>query len=166
MKTAICPGSFDPVTLGHIDVIERAARIFDRTVILVMQNRGKSCSFTPEERVTMLRTVTAGFPNVAVEHSDRLLADTCADMGNVVIVKGLRAVSDFEHEFQMALMNRKLNRGLDTLFLTASERFQYISSSVIKELCAYGGDVSELLPPEIHDEVVNRLKEGKKCRTM
>jgi pantetheine-phosphate adenylyltransferase len=158
MKTAICPGSFDPVTLGHTDVIERAAKIFDRTVVVVMQNREKNCIFTPEERVAMLRKVTAKLPNVAVEHSDRLLADTCADIGDVIVVKGLRAVSDFEHEFQMALMNRKLNRKLDTLFLTAGERFQYISSSVVKELCAYGGDVRELVPEEIHDEIVERLK--------
>ena len=158
MKTAICPGSFDPVTLGHVDVIERAAHIFDRTVVVVLQNRSKECNFTAEERVTMLRKVTDYLPNVTVEHSDRLLADTCAELGDdVVVVKGLRAVSDFEHEFQMALMNRKLNRTLDTLFLTASERFQYVSSSVIKEICSYGGDVSELLPPEIHDEVVHRL---------
>ena len=161
MKTAICPGSFDPATLGHIDVIERAARIFDKTVVIVLQNRGKACNFTPEERVAMLRKVTARLPNVSVEHSDRLLADTCADMGDVVIVKGLRAVSDFEHEFQMALMNKNLNEKLDTLFLTASERFQYISSSVIKEICSYGGGVSGLLPPEIHDEVVERL--GRKA---
>ncbi|MCL1806267.1 MAG: pantetheine-phosphate adenylyltransferase [Oscillospiraceae bacterium] len=166
MKTAICPGSFDPVTLGHIDVIERAARIFDKTVVVVLENRGKSCRFTPEERVTLLRKSTSFIPNIVIEHSDRLLADTCADMGDVVIVKGLRAVSDFEHEFQMALMNKKLNARLDTLFLTAGERFQYISSSVIKEICHYGGDVSELLPPEIHDEVVKRLRRDISCRTM
>ena len=164
MKTAVCPGSFDPVTLGHIDVIERASRIFDRTVVIVLQNRGKKCSFTPEERVTMLGKTTAWLPNVSVVHSDRLLAETCAGMGGVVVVKGLRAVSDFEHEFQMALMNKKLNPELDTLFLTAGERFQYISSSVIKELCSYGGDVSELLPPEIHDEVVERLRREARCR--
>jgi pantetheine-phosphate adenylyltransferase len=158
MKTAICPGSFDPVTLGHIDVIERAASIFDRTVVLVMQNSRKSYFFTPEERAAMLGKVTAGLRNVTVETSDRLLAATCADMGEVVIVKGLRAVSDFEYEFQMALMNKKLNPGLDTLFLTASERFQYLSSGVVKEICMYGGDVSELVPAEVHDEIVSRLK--------
>jgi pantetheine-phosphate adenylyltransferase len=158
MKTAICPGSFDPVTLGHIDVIERAASIFDRTVVLVMQNSRKSYFFTPEERAAMLRKVTASLPNVTVETSDRLLAATCADMGDVVIVKGLRAVSDFEYEFQMALMNKKLNPGLDTLFLTASERFQYLSSGVVKEICIYGGDVSELVPAEVHNEIADRLK--------
>ncbi|MCL2002496.1 MAG: pantetheine-phosphate adenylyltransferase [Oscillospiraceae bacterium] len=158
MKTAICPGSFDPVTLGHIDIIERAASIFDRTVVLVMQNSRKSYLFTPEERAAMLRKVTAALPNVTVETSDRLLAAACADMGDVVIVKGLRAVSDFEYEFQMALMNKKLNSGLDTLFLTASEHFQYLSSGVVKEVCSYGGDVSELVPKEIHEEIVSRLR--------
>ncbi|MDR0324566.1 MAG: pantetheine-phosphate adenylyltransferase [Oscillospiraceae bacterium] len=166
MKIAICPGSFDPATLGHIDVIERAARIFDRTVVLVLQNRDKACSFTPEERVAMLRRATSWMRNVTVEQSSGLLAKTCEGMGDVVIVKGLRAVSDFEHEFQMALMNKKLNEKLDTLFLTANERFQYISSSVIKEICTYGGDVSGLLPPEIHDEVVERLRRERTCRTM
>ncbi|MDR0293544.1 MAG: pantetheine-phosphate adenylyltransferase [Oscillospiraceae bacterium] len=157
MKTAICPGSFDPVTLGHIDIIERAASIFDRTVVLVMQNNRKAYNFTPEERVRMLRKTTAGLPSVTVEWADRLLAEVCAGMGDAVIVKGLRAVSDFEMEFQMALMNRKLNPALDTLFLTASERFQYLSSSVVKEICSYGGDVREFIPEEIHDEVRLRL---------
>ncbi|MDR1692963.1 MAG: pantetheine-phosphate adenylyltransferase [Oscillospiraceae bacterium] len=158
MKTAICPGSFDPVTLGHIDIIERAARIFDNTIVMVMQNSRKTYNFTTEERVSMLRRVTAGFRGVVVESSDRLLAEVCAEKGEVVVVKGLRAVSDFELEFQMALMNRKLNRTLDTVFLTASENFQYLSSSVIKEVCSYGGDVSSLIPPEVHDEIVNRLR--------
>jgi pantetheine-phosphate adenylyltransferase len=158
MKTAICPGSFDPVTMGHIDVIERASRIFDRTVVLVMQNSRKAYSFTAGERVEMLRGVTGGMPNVTVAQDDRLLAEVCAEMGDAVIVKGLRAVSDFEIEFQMALMNKKLNKTLDTVFLTAGENFQYLSSSVIKEICHYGGDVSGLLPPEIYDEVVERLR--------
>jgi pantetheine-phosphate adenylyltransferase len=159
MKSAICPGSFDPVTMGHIDIIERAARIFDRTVVLVMQNSRKSYSFTTEERMEMMRKVTRGMPNVTVKRDDRLLAEVCAEMGDVVIVKGLRAVSDFEIEFQMALMNRKLNKTLDTVFMTASEHFQYLSSSVVKEICHYGGDVSGLLPPEIYDDVMKRLRE-------
>ncbi len=158
MKTAICPGSFDPVTLGHIDIIERAARIFDHTIVVVMQNSRKTYNFTTEERSAMLRKVTAGLRGVTVESSDRLLAEVCAEKGEVVVVKGLRAVSDFELEFQMALMNRKLNRTLDTVFLTASESYQYLSSSVIKEVCSYGGDVSGLIPPEVHDEIVARLR--------
>lgn len=158
MKTAICPGSFDPVTLGHMDIIERAARIFPQTIVVVMQNSRKSYSFNYEERVNMLRKATAGLDNVTVEWSDHLLADYCADKGEVVIVKGLRAVSDFEHEFQMALINRKLNETLDTVFLTASERFQYLSSSVIKEVCSYGGEISEFIPPEIYEEVIRRFR--------
>ena len=157
MKTAICPGSFDPVTLGHTDIIERASRVFDRTIVLVMQNSRKDYCFSTEERVAMLRKVTGGFTNVTVEWGDRLLADVCAEKGDVVIVKGLRAVSDFEVEFQMALMNRKLNKTLDTVFLTASENVQYLSSGMVKEIARYGGDVSGLLPPEIHDEVFTRL---------
>lgn len=160
MKTAICPGSFDPVTMGHIDVIERASRIFDRTVVLLMQNNRKTYSFSTEERMDMMLKVTRNMSNVTVKQDDRLLAEVCAEMGDAVIVKGLRAVSDFEIEFQMALMNKKLNKTLDTVFLTAGESFQYLSSSVIKEICHYGGDVSGLLPPEIHDRIVERLKGG------
>ncbi len=158
MKTAICPGSFDPVTLGHIDIIERAAAIFEKTVVVVMQNSGKRYAFSTEERVEMLRRVTAAFPGVTVEWSDRLLADFCADRGDVVIVKGLRAVSDFEHEFQMALINRHINPKLDTVFLTASEKYQYLSSSVVKEVCSYGGDVSDFIPPEVHADIMRRFQ--------
>lgn len=158
MKTAIYPGSFDPVTLGHLDILERAAQIFDQVVVVVMQNRRKNYWFPTEKRVEMLKKSTAYLNNVMVDWSDTLLANYCAQKGDAVIVKGLRAVSDFELEFQMALMNRKLNPLLDTVFLTASERFQYLSSSVIKEVSSFGGDVSEFIPPEIYDDVKTYIK--------
>ena len=158
MKTAICPGSFDPITMGHMDVLERAAVVFDRVIAVVMNNPRKKYIFSAGERVDMIRRAAAYLPNVEVEESDRLLAEYCAQKENAVIVRGLRAVTDFELEFQMALMNRKLNPKLDTMFLTASERYQYLSSSVIKEVALFGGDVSEFVPPCIHDEVVRRIK--------
>lgn len=156
MKTAIYPGSFDPITLGHLDILERVTQIFDRTIVVVMRNPRKNYIFSSEERVEMVRSATCCLPAVEVDASDRLLAEYCGE--NAVVVKGLRAVSDFELEFQMALMNRKLNPKLDTMFLTASERFQYLSSSVIKEIAAFGGDVSDFVPACIHERVVARIK--------
>jgi len=153
LKTAIYPGSFDPVTLGHLDIAERASKIFDRVIVTVMENRRKKCWFSLEQRMGMLKKSTAHIPNISIDRSDILLADYCSGKGDVVVIKGLRALSDFELEFQMALINRKLNARLDTLFLTTGERFQYLSSSVIKEICTLGGDVSEFIPREIYDDV-------------
>ena len=155
MKTAIYPGSFDPVTLGHLNIIERAANIFDRLIVCVMVNGSKRPMFNAEERVDMLRQVTAHIPNVTVDYSDRLLAEYAKDVGGSVVVKGLRAVSDFESEFQMALINHKLNPELDTMFLTAEHQFLYLSSSTVKELGRYDTDLSDLLPAEI----IPRFKE-------
>ncbi len=149
MKIAIYPGSFDPVTKGHLNIIQRAARIFDKLVVCVMVNRGKTPLFTLEERVRMLRLVCAGMDNVEVDSSDILLADYAKRYGSCVIVKGLRAGSDFEKEFQMAMINRKLNPSLDTLFLTAQHQYMYLSSSNIKELGSYDVDLSDFLPQEI-----------------
>ncbi len=156
MKTAICPGSFDPVTLGHLDIIERTSRIFDRVIVAVMLNQRKKSWFTAEERVNMLSKATCHLSNVVVDASDQLLAQYAAEKGAVVVVKGLRAVSDFEHEFQMALINRKLNPNLDTVFLTASESFQYLSSSVVKEVGSMGGDISEFVPHVILEDVARK----------
>ena len=134
MKTAIYPGSFDPVTSGHLNIIRRAANIFDRLIVCVMVNAGKNPMFTLEEREALIRRVTADLPNVEVDSSSELLADYARRRGSCVIVKGLRAGSDFESEFQMALVNRKLNPELDTMFLTADSQYRYLSSSMVKSL--------------------------------
>ena len=159
MNTAIYPGSFDPVTNGHLNIIRRAAKSFDRLIVCVMVNHDKKPMFTAEERVELLRRVTADIPNVEIAHSDRLLAEFARERGCGVIVKGLRAMSDFEREFQMALINRKLNPGLDTMFLTAEHQFMYLSSSIVKEMGRYDADLREFLPEQIIDDFRSRLAE-------
>ena len=144
MKIAIYPGSFDPVTLGHLDVIERAAALFDRLIVVVMHNQTKKPMFTPEERQAFLRRVTSHLDNVEVDMFGGLLAEYARQRGACTIVKGLRAVSDFESEFQMALANRKLNPDLDTAFLMTSAEYMYLSSSIVKDIAAHGGDISGL----------------------
>lgn len=149
MKTAIYPGSFDPVTSGHLNIIRRAARIFDKLVVCVMVNAGKNPMFTLDERVELIRRVTSDIPNVEVDSSNELLANYAKKRDISVIVKGLRAGSDFENEFQMALINHKINPELDTMFLTAESQYMYLSSSTVKELGNYGVDLSDFLPQEI-----------------
>lgn len=157
MKTAIYPGSFDPVTSGHLNIIRRAANIFDRLIVCVMVNAGKNPMFTLEEREALIRRVTADIPNVEVDCSNELLADYARRRGSCVIVKGLRAGSDFENEFQMALVNRKLNPELDTMFLTAASQYMYLSSSMVKELGNYGAELSDFLPEEIIPDFRKKL---------
>ena len=157
MKIAIYPGSFDPVTSGHLNIIRRAAKIFDRLVVCVMVNGGKSPMFTLEERVELIRRVTRDLPNVEVDSSSELLADYAKRRGSCVIVKGLRAGSDFENEFQMAMINRKINPQLDTLFLTADHQYMSLSSSTVKELAAYNVDLSDFLPEQIIPDFLNRV---------
>lgn len=159
MNTAIYPGSFDPVTNGHLNIIQRAAKSFDKLIVCVMVNADKRPMFTALERVELLRRVTTDIPNVEIAHSDRLLADFARERNCGVIVKGLRAMSDFEREFQMALINRKLNPGLDTMFLTAEHQFMYLSSSIVKEMGHYGADLREFLPEQIIDDFRSRLAE-------
>lgn len=160
MSTAIYPGSFDPVTLGHLNIIKRASRCFDKVIVCVMVNASKHGLFSPEERVDMLRRVTARFANVEVDFSDELLAAYAKRRGAHVVVKGLRAVSDFEQEVQMAVTNRKLNPALETMFLASSEKYTYLSSTVVKELARYGADLSDFVPREIMDEVKTRMKQS------
>ncbi len=158
MRIAVCPGSFDPVTLGHLDIISRASKLFDKVIVLVSFNQNKSAaSFTVEERKNMIKTVTKHISNVEVDSDDGLLANYVKKTGAVAIVKGLRAVSDFEYEFQMALANHKLYSGAETLFLTTSSENMYLSSSVVKQIASLGGDISGLVPPEILEDIKNRL---------
>ena len=158
MKIGIYPGSFDPVTTGHLNIIRRAAQIFDRLIVCVMVNSAKKPMFTREERVDFIRRITADLPNVEVDSSEGLLADYARKKGNCVIVKGLRAGSDFEYEFQMAMINRKINPDLDTMFLTAEHQFMYLSSSTVKELGSYDVDLADFLPEQIIPDFTERIK--------
>ena len=157
MKIAIYPGSFDPVTSGHLNIIRRAAKIFDKLIVCVMVNAGKKPMFTQEERVALIRRVTEDLANVEVDCSDELLAEYAKRKGSCVIVKGLRAGSDFENEFQMALINHKINPDLDTMFLTAEQQYTYLSSSMVKELGHYNVDLKDFLPEEIIPVVKKRI---------
>ena len=159
MKTAIYPGSFDPVTSGHLNIIRRAANIFDKLIVCVMVNAGKNPLFTQAERVEFIQRVTADLPNVEVDSSDELLADYARRRECSVIVKGLRAVSDFEQEVQMAVINRKLNPRLETMFLASSEKYTYLSSTIVKEMARYGCNLADFVPREIIDEVNQRMHE-------
>ena len=161
MKIAIYPGSFDPVTSGHLNIIRRAAKIFDKLIVCVMVNAGKNPMFSLEERVELIRRVTVDLPNVEVDCSSELLANYAQKRGSCVIVKGLRAGSDFENEFQMALINHKINPNLDTMFLTAESQYMYLSSSTVKELGNYNVDLSEFLPAEIIPDFQNRINEKR-----
>ena len=157
MKIAIYPGSFDPVTIGHLNIIQRSANIFDKLIVCVMVNAGKNPMFTLEERVSLIRRITSDLPNVEVDSSSELLADYAKRRGSCVIVKGLRAGSDFENEFQMALINKKINPELDTMFLTAESQYMYLSSSMVKELGHYGVDLADFLPKEIIPDFQEKL---------
>ena len=157
MKIAIYPGSFDPVTIGHLNIIRRAACIFDKLIVCVMVNAGKKPMFSRDERADMIRRVTADLPNVEVDSSSDLLAEYAKRKGGCVIVKGLRAGSDFENEFQMAMINRKINPDLDTMFLTAEHQYMSLSSSMVKELATYDVDLSDFLPEQIIPDVIDRI---------
>lgn len=148
MRRAVCPGSFDPVTNGHLDIIGRASRLFDEVVVAVMVNRNKSGMFTLEHRLEMISTAVSPFPNVKVDTFGGLLVDFCADKGITAIVKGLRAVSDFDYELQMAQMNYRLAE-VDTVFVSTNPLYSYLSSSLVKEVATYGGDVTGLVPDHV-----------------
>lgn len=156
-KTVICPGSFDPVTLGHVDIITRAAKMFDRVIVAVLVNSSKTPSFSIDERIELLKESTIGLENVEIVSFNGLLAEYCRQHDVDAIVKGLRAVSDFEYEFQMALTNKKLNPGLETIFLTADANSMYLSSSMVREVASMGGDISNFVPACIHNKIVERL---------
>ncbi|MBQ7581130.1 MAG: pantetheine-phosphate adenylyltransferase [Clostridia bacterium] len=159
MKIAICPGSFDPVTKGHLDVIKRASKLFDKVIVVVMQNVRKkdSNSFTVEERLDFIKRCTCDIGNVETDSYVGLLADYAREKNAAAIVKGLRAVSDFEDEFQQSLTNMRLNPDVETVFITAKSEYMFLSSSVVKQVAGYGGEVDDFIPAQIIDEVNKRL---------
>ena len=157
LKTVVCPGSFDPITMGHLDIISRASKLFGSVVVLVSVNAAKHSAFTLEERVELARKATAHLPNVRVDSFDGLLVDYLRGLGDCAIVKGLRAMSDFEYEFQMALANKKLYEGAETIFLAAGAEHMYLSSSLVKQIAHFGGDISGFVPDSILQEIQNRL---------
>jgi pantetheine-phosphate adenylyltransferase len=154
--TALCPGTFDPVTNGHVDIIERAGQQFDRVVVAVMENPGKDPLFGVEERVAMLEQATAGLDGVEVEAFSGLLVEYARRVGARVIVKGLRAVTDFEYEIQMAQMNQRLG-GVETFFMTTAPTWSYLSSSLVREVAGFGGDVRGLVPPMVVERLRDKL---------
>jgi pantetheine-phosphate adenylyltransferase len=158
-RRAVCPGSFDPVTLGHLDIVGRASSLYDEVTMAVLINKTKKSLFTVEERIEMLREVTAGYGNVIVDSFYGLLVDYCQEHSIPVVVKGLRAVSDFDYELQMAQMNGRL-AGVETMFMATNPQWSFLSSSLVKEVATHGGDVSHLIPPAINDRLLARIKEN------
>ncbi|WP_093146677.1 pantetheine-phosphate adenylyltransferase [Saccharopolyspora antimicrobica] len=158
MRRAVCPGSYDPVTNGHLDIIERSSKLFDEVVVAVLINKSKKSLFSVEERLDMLREVTEPWPNVRIDAWHGLLVDYCRTNGIGAIVKGLRAVSDFDYELQMAQMNQQLS-GVETMFMSTNPQYSFLASSLVKEVATYGGDVSNLVPPRIEQRLRQRLAE-------
>ena len=156
-KIAICPGSFDPITNGHLDIIKRASTLFDKVIVLVVINPVKTAAFTPQERAEMISVATEGMPNVEVDTYNGLLVDYLRQVGATAIVKGLRAVSDFEYEFQQALANKRLNPKADTVFLTTATENMFLSSSLVKQIAAFGGEIQEFVPACIAGRIRQRL---------
>lgn len=158
MKIGVYPGSFDPPTLGHLDIITRASRLFDELIVAPMINGEKSSAFTMPEKVDFLKRITANLPSVKVEAFSGLLAEFVRQRNATAIVKGLRAVSDFEYEFQMALANKKLNENLDTIFLMTGQEYLFLSSTIVRDIARHGGDITGLVSEEIKDDIINKLR--------
>ena len=156
--TALCPGSFDPVTYGHLDIITRASGMVEKLIVVVASNSAKKYSFSPEERVEMIRKCTSNLQNVEIVHFEGLLADYAAKVGATAIIKGLRAMSDFEYEFQMAITNKELTPNVETLVLTTSAQNMYLSYSMVKQIASMGGDISRFVPEVIWQDIINRIK--------
>ena len=159
-KTVVCPGSFDPLTIGHLDIITRSAKLFDKVIVVVMRNPNKDVgSFTTEERVDFIKRCTKDLPNVCVDSYAGLLADYVREKGASAVVKGLRAISDYDDEFRQALTNQKLNSEMETIFMVSNAEHMFLSSSVVKQVCRLGGDISTFVPEEICDDIVKRLSQ-------
>jgi len=160
--TAIYPGSFDPITNGHLDLIQRGSRLFDRLIVSVLRNETKEPLFSAEERMAMLNEVVGKYPNVAVDSFAGLLVDHAGRHSATVLLRGIRAISDYEYELQMALMNRRLNPELETVFLLANEAYSFISSRLVKEVFALGGSISGLVPPSVEERLKRRMSQAKR----
>lgn len=163
-RTAVIPGSFDPVTNGHIDIIERSSNIFDRVIVAVLENPSKTPLFSVEERVEMLREVTSDLTNVEVGSFTGLLANYMNTKNAKVIIKGLRAASDFEYEFQMALLNNKLNPEIETLFMMTNNKYSYLSSSAVKQIASFGGCIKDLVPDRLVTRILMKLRVNGEVR--
>ncbi len=161
MKIAVYPGSFDPITCGHLDIIRRSSVMFDEVIIAVLNNSAKTPLFSAEERVRLIEKSIADLPNCRAVYFSGLLVDFVQQQGATAVIKGLRAISDFEYEFQMALLNKKLNPNIETLFMCTNANYSYISSSIVKEIAGLGGDFSDLLPKEIYEDVKQKIKKGR-----
>lgn len=164
MKIGLYPGTFDPVTRGHLDIIIRSSKIVDKLVIGVLPNQAKKPWFSVKERMELLRKCTADIPNVVVDSFDGLTVDFGRQIGASTIVRGLRAITDFEYELQIAQINHKLNPDIDTIFFTTSEEYSYVSSSIVKEIASYGGDISNFVSAEIIDDIYNKYNEIKAAK--
>ncbi len=161
MKIAICPGSFDPVTKGHVDILERSSKLFDKVIAVVLVNPTKTPTFSTEERVEMIKRVTAHIPNLEVDSYTGLVADYAKMKNAQTLIKGLRAVTDFEYEFQQALTNKILNPELETLFMMTNQKYMYLSSTIVRQIAAFDGDITEFVLPEIKDDILERIKPNK-----
>lgn len=158
MRTAVCPGSFDPITNGHLDIITRASQVYDKVIVAVIKNNSKTPLFTVEERVDFIKRVTAHIPNVEVDFFNGMLVDYVKRAGSNVIIKGLRAISDFEYEFQMALANKQIDPEIETLFMMTDAQYSYLSSSIVKEMAYVGAELSGLVPDEIINDIKNKFR--------
>lgn len=157
-KTVVCPGSFDPLTIGHLDIITRSSKLFDKVIVVVMRNFNKDVgSFTTEERVDFIKRCTKDLGNVTVDTYAGLLADYVREKGASAVVKGLRAISDYDDEFRQALTNQRLNPEMETIFMVSNAEHMFLSSSVVKEVCRLGGDITQFVPAEICDDIIKRL---------
>ena len=157
MRIAVCPGSFDPVTMGHLDIIRRASSLFDKVIVAVTVNLNKTPTFPAEQRVEFVQRSVRDLPNVEACCCEGLIAEFAREKGASVLVKGLRAVTDFEYEFQMALINKKLNPELETMFMTTNSAYMYLSSSAVRQVAGFGGDVADFVPAEILPDVMERF---------
>lgn len=161
MKIAICPGSFDPVTKGHVDILERSSKLFDKVIAVVLVNPTKTPTFTTEERVELIKRVTKHIPNLEVDSYTGLVADYAKMKNAHTLIKGLRAVTDFEYEFQQALTNKILNPELETMFMMTNQKYMYLSSTIVRQIAAFDGDITEFVLPEIKDDILERIKPQK-----